>query len=101
MTPTSPNGPGHKQGVVMIRILVAGIVAAVLFGGFLVASGATTTEALSTPAAVKGDRLDIKQGVADCTQATWPYYEARCLRSTVTAVRHAQQVRVVAVDRRK
>jgi hypothetical protein len=86
----------------MLRILAAGIVSATLFGGVLVISWATTTEsALSTPASVKGDRLDAKPFGTACSQESWPYYEARCLRSTVTPTRDVAPVRMVSASRVK
>ncbi len=84
----------------MLRILAAGIVSATLFGGVLVISWATSTEeARSTPVSVKGDRLDAKPVVTACTQESWPYYEAKCLRNTVTARRDVAPVRIVSTDR--
>ena len=83
----------------MIRFLAASIVAASLLGALFIISGATTTEALSTPVSLKGDRLDAKPFGPACSQAIWPYYEASCLRNTVQATRTAQPVRIVSTDR--
>jgi hypothetical protein len=79
----------------MIRVLAAGIFAALLLGAVLLVSGATTTEAVSSPVSIKGDRLDAKPFGASCSQASWPYYEAGCLRSTVTPSRTVQPMRIV------
>lgn len=86
----------------MIRFLAASAVAAALLGALFVVSGATTTEALSTPStpiSMKGDRLDAKPFGQACSQAAWPYYEADCLRNTTKATRTAQPVRIVTTDR--
>jgi hypothetical protein len=85
----------------MIRIFAAGIFAVLLFGAALVVSGATTTEALSTPVSVKGDRLDAKPFGAACSQASWPHYEPKCLRNTVTPTRDVVPVRIVSTNRLK
>lgn len=73
-------------------VLVAGAVA--LFLGF-----APQVEAHSLPSA-KGDRLDAKPYGPACSEQSWPYYEANCLRNMVTPTREARQVRVVSVDKR-
>jgi hypothetical protein len=83
----------------MYKILAAGIAAVLLVGTVMIFSGATTTEAHSTPVSLKGDRLDAKPFGPDCSQASWPFYEASCLRSTVKATREAKPVRIVAISR--
>lgn len=86
----------------MIRFLAAGIFAASCLAALFVLSGATTNEAQSTPstpASLKGDRLDARPYGQTCSQAAWPYYEAHCLRNTVGATRAAQPVRIVTTDR--
>jgi hypothetical protein len=79
----------------MYRVLAAAIVAIALCGTVLIVSGATTTEAHSTPASVKGDRLDAKPFGPDCSKASWPYYEPSCLRNTVGGSREVKPVRIV------
>jgi hypothetical protein len=80
--------------------LFAAVIAAVLLGGTaMLISGLSSSEARSTPIAVKGDRLDAKSYGGDCSQASWPYYEASCLRNRVGATRDAKTVRVVTTDR--
>jgi hypothetical protein len=76
-------------------IAVATFVAAGLttLGGFAPQVEASTPQALA-----KGDRLDIRPPGTDCSQQTWPNFEASCLRlaGTRTVVR---QVRLVTADR--
>lgn len=83
----------------MIRILVTGFFAASFLGAILFVFGATTTEARSTPVTAKSDRLDARPYGAACSEATWPYYEAGCLRNTTTPTRRVAPVRVVTTDR--
>jgi hypothetical protein len=80
--------------------LFAATIAAVLLGGTaMLVSGLSSSEARSNPIIVKGDRLDAKSYGTDCSQASWPYYEAGCLRNRVGATREAKTVRVVTTDR--
>ena len=79
----------------MIRVLAAGIFAASVLGAVLLVAGATTTEAVSRTASVRGDRIDARPFGAACSQASWPYYEASCLRNRVTATRAVEPVRIV------
>ena len=81
--------------------LFAAAIAAVLLGGaaLLIFSGVSSTEARSTPMITKGDRLDARDFGAACSQASWPHYEAGCLRNRVGATREAKTVRVVSTDR--
>ena len=81
----------------MNHLLTAGLVAALIGGSVLIYGVAASGEAHSTPVLVKGDRLDAKPR---CSQASWPYYEAGCLRNLNSATRDVAAVRIVASDRR-
>jgi hypothetical protein len=81
----------------MVRIWIAGAVATLMFGASVLMVASVTT-AQSTPTSVKGDRLDIKTSVQSCSQQSWPYYEAHCLRSTVKPTRDVAEVRIVSTD---
>ncbi len=59
-----PEGAGTQQGVVMVRIWIAGALATLMFGASVLMVASVTT-AQSTPTSVKGDRLDIKTSVQD------------------------------------
>jgi hypothetical protein len=49
--------------------------------------------------AVKTDRLDYRPRGPECTQQTWPYYRAECLRDRTQASGEARVVRLVSTDR--
>lgn len=84
----------------MIKMLAATVSAALIAGVVALFLGMTpAVEAHSLPSA-KGDRLDAKPYGASCSEQSWPYYEASCLRNMVTPTREARQVRVVSVDKR-
>ncbi|MGH6784958.1 MAG: hypothetical protein ACREBP_10085 [Sphingomicrobium sp.] len=56
----------------------------------------------STPApVVKGDRLDIRVLGSGCSQRSWPYYEAACLRDRSQNGGRAREVRIVSGDRKR
>jgi len=55
-------------------------------------------EARTPPASVKGDRLDVRPMVRDCTQQAWPYYDANCLRDP-SQQGPTRTVRLISTDR--
>jgi hypothetical protein len=80
-------------------------ISAIAAAAAIVAAGLTTlggfapqVEASMPQALNKGDRLDIRPVGPDCSQQTWPNFEASCLRAagTNTVVR---QVRLVTAGR--
>jgi hypothetical protein len=93
----------------MTKIFAAGIAAVLLGGAAILFSGFSTSEAhsiealsshaLSSNAVAKSDRLDAKPFGPACSQASWPYYEASCLRHTAKPTREALPVRVVTTER--
>ena len=84
----------------MYRILAAAAVAALIGGTALVTLGGTERVEAHGITSGKSDRLDIKTSSAStCSQTSWPYYQAGCLRNTVTATRDVRPVRIVTTDR--
>jgi hypothetical protein len=83
----------------MTKLLAACVAAVLVASTAILISGLSSTQARSSPAIVKGDRLDAKAYGTDCSQASWPYYEASCLRNRVGATREAKTVRLVTTDR--
>ena len=82
----------------MTKLFAAAIAVVLVCGTTILISG-VSTQANSTPIIAKGVRVDAKPFGSDCSQGTWPYYEASCLRNTVGATRGAKSVRVVSTDR--
>ena len=97
----------RTQGAVMITIrnlnfsttVLSAAIAVVLLIGMGVMISAFTTEAQSSPTLGKGDRLDIQSRGEHCSKQAWPYYEAGCLRSSMTGTPGV--IRVVSTERRK
>lgn len=83
----------------MTKLFAAGIAVVLLTGTAMLISGLSSSEARSNPIIVKGDRLDAKPFGSTCSQTSWPYYEAGCLRNRVGATREAKTVRLVTTDR--
>ena len=90
----------NQTGCAAMTKLFAAVIATVLLGGAaILVFSVSATEARSTPMIAKGDRLDARDFGATCSQASWPYYEAGCLRNRVGTSRDAKAVRVVSTDR--
>ncbi|MGF6308973.1 hypothetical protein ABIB82_002974 [Bradyrhizobium sp. i1.8.4] len=83
----------------MIKALSVITVAAFIAAALTVLPGFAPQVEASTPQPLaKSDRLDIHLVGKDCSQQSWPNFEASCLRSAgdKTAVREA---RLVTADR--
>ena len=83
----------------MIKTLSAVAIAAFVAAALAVFPGfAPEVEASVPHALAKGDRLDIHPVGRDCSQQSWPNFEASCLRvaGSKTAIR---QARLVTADR--
>jgi hypothetical protein len=86
----------------MIKTLSAIAIAAFVAAALAVLPGFAPEVEASVPRPLaKGDRLDIRPIGRDCSQQTWPHFEASCLRTagakgTNGAVREA---RLVTADR--
>jgi hypothetical protein len=87
----------------MLKTIIASAIALVLMAGAATvwtSSGKVeaSTPPAAPPAATKGDRLDIRPSGGDCSQQTWPYYEAKCLRERKHPTGQARDVRLVALS---
>jgi hypothetical protein len=83
----------------MIKAFTAIAAAAFVAAALTVLPGfAPQVEASVPQALAKGDRLEVRTIGKDCSQQSWPNFEASCLRSvnSKTAVR---EVRLVTADR--
>ena len=83
----------------MIKTLSAIAIAACVAAALAILPGFAPQVEASVPRPLaKADRLDIRPIGRDCSQQTWPNFEASCLRnvSTRTTVREA---RLVTADR--
>ena len=84
----------------MIKAFSALAVAAFIAAALTVLPGFAPQVEASTPQplANKGDRLDIRPAGRDCSEQTWPNFEASCLRAagSKTTIR---QARLVTADR--
>jgi hypothetical protein len=81
--------------------LISAIAALALLAGaaIILPSLGTKVEASTPPAAVKGDRLDIRPTGSACSQTAWPYYEAKCVRDRKQPAGPPRDVRIVSLDR--
>jgi hypothetical protein len=86
--------------MLMFKIL-SGIAAAALGAAVMVAlpGFSPEVEARTPPPVIKGDRLDIRPAIQDCTQQAWPYYEPSCLRDRSRPSAQPRTIRVVSTDR--
>lgn len=83
----------------MIKAIYAVFVAAVVAGCVVVFLGLSPrVEATSAPI-VKADRADARPLSTACSQRTWPYIEAACLRDARNPQDQAHEARFIPVDR--
>jgi hypothetical protein len=84
----------------MIKALSAVAIAAFVAAALTVLPGfAPQVEASVPHALAKGDRLDIHNVGAGCSQKTWPNFEASCLRVAGTKNSTIREARLVTADR--
>ena len=87
----------------MIKALSAIAFAALIATALTILPGfAPTVEASVPQALAKGDRLDIRPVGKDCSQHSWPNFEASCLRvagAKSTAKPMIREARLVTADR--
>jgi hypothetical protein len=87
----------------MLKTISATCAAALLAGTFFVVPGLIAPVAAKAPQGPltvgKGDRLDLKSYGSDCSERSWPYFEATCLRNPATPSRHVRAVRLITTDR--
>jgi hypothetical protein len=83
----------------MIKALSAVAVAAFIAAALTVLPGFAPQVEASVPRALaKGDRLDIRPVGKDCSQQTWPNFDASCLRNAGTQ-NSVREARLVTADR--
>jgi hypothetical protein len=83
----------------MIKTFSAIAIAALVAAALTVLPGFAPQVEASTPVALaKADRLDIRTAGRDCSQQSWPNFEASCLRvaGSSSMIREA---RLVTADR--
>lgn len=82
----------------MIKALSAIAAAAFIAAALTVLPGFAPEVAASVPQALaKGDRLKIRAPGTDCSQQSWPNFEASCLRAAGS--KPVKEVRLVTADR--
>jgi hypothetical protein len=83
----------------MIKMLSAIAVAAFVAAALAVLPGfAPEVEASVPQPLAKADRLDIRPAGRDCSQQTWPHFEASCLRTVGSRI-GVREARLVTADR--
>jgi hypothetical protein len=79
--------------------LIAAVSGAALLACLLVLIPGATSAVQAHMYSAKSDRLDLHTYGTACSQRSWPYFEASCLRNTTSPTREARVVRVVSTDR--
>ena len=83
----------------MIKALSVVAIAAFVAAALTILPGFAPQVEASTPQPLaKGDRLDIHQVGASCSERAWPNYEASCLRAAGSKIT-IRQARLVTADR--
>ena len=84
----------------MIKAFSAIAIAAFVAAALTVLPGfAPQVEASVPHALAKADRLDVRPIGRDCSQQTWPNFEASCLRVAGTKSAAIREARLVTADR--
>ncbi len=84
----------------MIKALSAVAIAAFFAAALAILPGfAPQVEASVPQALAKADRLDIHPVGRDCSQHSWPNFEASCLRVAGTKATNIREARLVTADR--
>ncbi|HML08857.1 MAG TPA: hypothetical protein VK430_12130 [Xanthobacteraceae bacterium] len=84
----------------MLKTVYAVAAAAIVAGAFVTfLSLSMQVEANAHGSVAKGDRADTRPLARQCSQRTWPYFEAACLRDTRNPFGQAREVRMIAPDR--
>ena len=82
----------------MIKAFSAIAVAAFIAAALTVLPGfAPQVEASVPQALAKGDRLEVRTVAKDCSQQSWPNFDAACLRTASS--KPVREVRLVTADR--
>jgi hypothetical protein len=83
----------------MIKTLSAVAIAAFVAAGLAILPGFAPEVEASVPRPLaKADRLDIRPVGRDCSQQSWPNFEASCLR-TAGSKGTVREARLVTADR--
>lgn len=92
------DGPPSAVSIPMIKSLIAFSIFALLGAAVIALPGfAPPVEAGETAALAKEGRLDVRPAF-DCSQQTWPNFEAPCLRDGVSGVM-VREARLVTARR--
>jgi hypothetical protein len=83
----------------MLKAISAVAAAAIVAGSVALFPGLSPPVEASSAPAVKADRADIPPLSTACSQRTWPYIEASCLRDDRNAQGQAHEVRFIPLDR--
>jgi hypothetical protein len=83
----------------MVKVVSAIAASALIAGVASISALTASVEASTPPAAVKGDRLDIRPIGAACSQNAWPYYETKCMRDRTQPAGHTRATRLISLDR--
>ena len=76
------------------------IAAAAIAGALTVLPGASQSVSASSPLnSGKSDRLDARAETPKCSEQTWPYYDANCVKGRSPAAASGRSVRIVTTDR--
>jgi hypothetical protein len=82
----------------MVRSFAASLIVALLLGAsVIILPNSAKVEAREAAVLAKGDRLDIRAPVVNCSKEIWPDLSARCLRSR--SGEKIQQARLVTARR--
>ncbi len=82
------------------RAIAALTFVAVLAAALTVLPGASEKVSASAPLnSGKGDRLDIRPTSPACSEQSWPYFEASCVKDRRQPMSQAKPARIVTTDR--
>jgi hypothetical protein len=83
----------------MLKVISAVAAAAIVAGSVVLFPGLSPRVEASSALAVKSDRADARSLSTACSQRTWPYIEAACLRDDRNPQGQAHEVRFIPLDR--
>jgi hypothetical protein len=84
----------------MLRTIYVIVAAAIVAGAFVTAlSIADQVDARASVPGAKADRADMRPLAGQCSQNSWPYFEAACLRDTRNPFGQVGDVRFVSTVR--
>jgi hypothetical protein len=84
----------------MLKAFYAIGAAAIVAGAFVTAlSVADVVDARGSVPGAKADRADTRPLAGNCSENSWPYFEAACLRDARNPFGQTHEVRIVSTDR--